>query len=99
MFPDGHLAFPNTIVSTYSMILQHNLVATGRFITLLPKSMLEVMAKRAPIKALPVHLPATRRKMAIVVLKKRTLSPIAQFFIESVCAVAKPRQKAKKSTP
>jgi DNA-binding transcriptional LysR family regulator len=96
-FQRNSLAFPNTIVSTYSMILQHNLVATGRFITLLPKSMLEVMAKRVPIKALPVHLPATRRKMAIVVLKKRTLSPIAQLFIATVRAVAKPQTKTRKN--
>jgi DNA-binding transcriptional LysR family regulator len=76
------------------MMIQFNLVATARFITLLPQSMLEVMAKRVSIKALPVHLPATRRKMAIVVLKKRTLSPIAQLFIETVCAVAKPQTKS-----
>jgi DNA-binding transcriptional LysR family regulator len=93
-FQKKGLAFPNTIVSTYSMMIQFNLVATARFITLLPQSMLEVMAKRVSIKALPVHLPATRRKMAIVVLKKRTLSPIAQLFIETVCAVEKPRTKS-----
>jgi DNA-binding transcriptional LysR family regulator len=96
-FQRNSLAFPNTIVSTYSMILQHNLVATGRFIALLPKSMLEVMSKRVPIKALPVHLPAARRKMAIVVLKKRTLSPIAQLFIATVRAVAKPQTKTRKN--
>jgi DNA-binding transcriptional LysR family regulator len=98
-FEKNGLAFPNTIISTYSMIIQFNLVATARFITLLPKSMLEVMAKRVSIKALPVHLPATRRKMAIVVLKKRTLSPIAQLFIKTVRAVAKPRTKVTENAP
>jgi DNA-binding transcriptional LysR family regulator len=75
----------------------HNLVATTRFITVLSKSMFGIMARSLSIKALPVHLPATQRKMAIVALRKRTLSPIAQLFIETVCAVVKPQPKAKKS--
>jgi len=91
------LAVPNTIVSTYSTILRHNLIATARFITILPKSMLPVMARDHSLKALPVHLPGQRRTMAIVALKNRTLSPIAKLFIENVCAVAKPTAKAKKN--
>jgi len=96
-FQTNRLAVPNSIVSTYSTILRHNLVATARFITVLPKSMFDVMAKRLSLKALPVRLPATRRTMAIVALKNRTLSPIARLFIETVSAVAKPRTKAKGS--
>jgi DNA-binding transcriptional LysR family regulator len=95
-FQTNGLALPATIVSTYSHVLRHNLVATARFITVLPKSMFEVMAKGLSIKALPVHLPPTRRTIAIVVLKKRTLSPIAQLFIETVRAVAKPQTKSRK---
>jgi DNA-binding transcriptional LysR family regulator len=97
-FQKKGLAVPNAIVSTYSHVVRHNLVATARFITVLPKSMFEVMAKGLSIKALPVHLPATRRTIAIVVLKNRTLSPIAQLFIETVRAVPTPRTKAKTST-
>jgi len=91
------LAVPNTIVSTYSTIFRHNLIATARFITILPKSMLPVMARDHSLKALPVHLPGQRRTMAIVALKNRTLSPIAKLFIENVCAVARPTAKAKKN--
>jgi hypothetical protein len=40
-------------------------------------------------------LPATRRMMAVVSLKNRTLSPIAQLFIKTVCTVAKPPTKVK----
>ena len=94
---DG-LTIPNTIVSTYSTILRHNLVATARFITVLPKSMFDVMAKGLSIKVLPVHLPGPRRPMAIVALKNRTLSPVAQLFIETICAVAKPKAKAKENS-
>jgi DNA-binding transcriptional LysR family regulator len=94
-FLKSGLAVPNTIVSTYSTILRHNLVATARFITILPKSMLPVMAKDRSLRALHVHLPGPRRTMAVVSLKNRTLSPIAQLFIETVCA--KPPTKARRS--
>jgi DNA-binding transcriptional LysR family regulator len=90
-------AVPHTVISTYSHIIRHNLVATARFITVLPKSLFDVMAKSLSIKELPVDLPGQRRTMAMVVLKNRTLSPIAQLFIETVCAAAKPRAKTKES--
>jgi len=94
-FRTNDLPVPETIVSTYSTILRHNLVATGRYITVLPKSMVQVMAKSLSLVALPVRLPATRRMMAVVSLRNRTLSPIALLFINTVCTVAKPPTKVK----
>jgi DNA-binding transcriptional LysR family regulator len=96
-FRKNSLAVPDTIVSTYSHILRHHLVATARFITVFPKSMFEHMAKSLSIKALAVRLPAAQRKIEIVALKTRTLSPIAQLFIETLCAVEKPQTKVKES--
>jgi len=83
-FHANRLALPTTIVSTYSHVLRHHLVATGGFITVLPKVMCEIMAKGLSIKALPVRLPTARRTVVIVVLKKRMLSSIAQLFIAGV---------------
>jgi hypothetical protein len=57
----------------------------------------ESAAKRNyAFKELPVRLPPMQRRLAIVVLKGRTLSPIAQLFIETVRSVAKPRTNARK---
>lgn len=98
-FQKNGLAVPGTMISTYSHILRHNLVATARFISVLPKSLFNLMAESLSLRALPVHLPPTQRTMAIVVLKNRALSPIAQLFIETVRAVAKPRTKAKEGAP
>jgi len=95
-FQKNGLALPTTIVSTYSTFLRHNLVATARYITVLPKSMFELMAKRHSLKALPVHLPARRRTVAIVFLKNRTLSPVAHLFIEAIRGVANPHMKKRK---
>jgi DNA-binding transcriptional LysR family regulator len=91
-FLGNGLPLPTTIVSTYSPVLQHYLVATPRFIMVLPKSMLHLMAKSYSLKELPVRLPPLQRRLAIVVLKRRTLSPIAQLFTETVRAVAKPQR-------
>jgi DNA-binding transcriptional LysR family regulator len=95
VFQKNGLAISDTTVSTYSTILRHNLVATGRFITILPKSMFELMAKSLSIRALQVRLPPTRQRMAIVALRKRTLSSIAQLFIETLRVVAKPQGRTK----
>ncbi len=97
VFYTNRLALPTRIVSTYSHVLRHHLVATAGFITVLPKQMFEIMATGLSIKALPVQLPAARRTVVIVVLKKRTLSPIAQLFIETLRAVAKPQTKTRKN--
>ena len=98
-FQANRLALPTTIVSTYSTVLRHQLVATAGFITVLPKPMFETMAKGLSIKALAVHLPTPRRTVVLVVLKKRTLSSIAQLFINTLRAAARPRTKSRSSSP
>jgi len=44
--------------------------------------MLKVGVKQLSIKTLPIALPANHRPVAIVTLKNRALSPVAQLFIE-----------------
>lgn len=63
---------------------------------MLPKPMFEITAKGLSIKALPVNLPTPRRTVVLVVLKKRTLSSIAQLFIETLLSVAKPRPRTRR---
>jgi hypothetical protein len=47
-----------------------------------------------PLKALPIALPHTRAPIGLITLKGRTLTPLAQLFIETVRAVAKPMAQA-----
>jgi DNA-binding transcriptional LysR family regulator len=89
------LAFTNTIINTYSFVLQQHLLATGRYIGVLPNSMLQSMAEKSSLKVLPVGLPMTGRQVGIVVLKRRMLSPIARLFIETLCSVVRKPTKAK----
>ena len=72
-----------------------SLLATGRFLTIFPASVLRFPTKRPEIKVLPVELPIARVPIGIVTLKNRTLSPVAQLFIEHAREVAKPLAKRK----
>ena len=72
-----------------------SLLATGRFLTIFPTSVLRFPTKRPEIKVLPVKLPMSRAPVGIVTLKNRTLSPVARIFIEHAREVAKPLAKRK----
>ena len=85
---------PRTTVVTDSPHARMGLLASGRFVTILPASALTFPAVRAEIKALPVHLPMARVPNGIVTLKARALSPAARLFIDCARDIAKtPRRK------
>ena len=71
------------------------LVATGRFLTVLPSFMLTVPSRRAPLKGLPVTLPNARMPVGIITLKNRALSPVAALFIAHTREVARTRARGK----
>jgi DNA-binding transcriptional LysR family regulator len=80
---------PNRAVTAPSAYLRILLAAGGNFLTVVPSIMLDVGLRQLPIKALPIELHRNRRPVAIVTLKDRALSPVAQLFIEHTRAVAK----------
>ena len=71
------------------------LLATGRFLTMLSSYTLMLPGKHPSLKALPVELPNARGTIAIITLKNRTLSPLAELFIKTTRTVAKPLAKAR----
>lgn len=83
------LEVPNISMRTLSVHLRANLVATGDFITTLPRSVLHLYAARFGLKALPIDFPARPWPVSIVTLKNRTLSPVAERFIECAYEIAK----------
>jgi DNA-binding transcriptional LysR family regulator len=84
------LAPPRATVWTASSSLRSELLATGRFLTVLTGFSLRLPRRRLTLAALPVELSKTRMPIAIITLKNRSLSPLAQLFIERVRAVTKP---------
>lgn len=65
---------------TFSIPLHFHLLATGRMITLLPRSMV-AFGRRLPLKTMPVRMTALPSPTCIVTLKNRTLGPLAEEFI------------------
>jgi len=88
---------PRATVITQSSNMRNRLLATGRFLTTLPSFSFTLAGRDHSLKALPVQLPNTQRPIGIVSLKNRTLSPLAQLFIDRMRTVVKPLTKAKES--
>jgi len=76
------LAMPSITLKTLSIHLRTNLLASGRFITALPRSVLRLYAEPLSLRVLPVDLPTRSWSVAIVTLKHRTLSPVVAQFID-----------------
>jgi DNA-binding transcriptional LysR family regulator len=88
-FRASGLDYPHAVVITDSPQVRVNLLATGRFMTIFPASALKFPSKRPELKVLPIALPNARVRTGIVTLKNRTLSSVAQVFIEHARKLAK----------
>jgi DNA-binding transcriptional LysR family regulator len=80
---------PRATVVVSSSSLRNVLLGTGRFITVVPGSVLRLGIERSLLKILPIELPPWQLPVSIITLKNRTLSPIAQLFIDYAREVAK----------
>ena len=76
---DG-LAPPAAQVLSFSMPLTHNLLATGRYLSMQPIEMAR-LARHLPLRILDVRFAGVPRSIAIMTLKNRTVSPLAKLFI------------------
>jgi DNA-binding transcriptional LysR family regulator len=83
------LDMPNISMRTISVHLRTNLIATGDFITTLPRSVLHLYANRFSLKVLPIDFPARPWPVSIITVKNRTLSPVAERFIECAYEASK----------
>jgi DNA-binding transcriptional LysR family regulator len=94
-FRGSGLDYPRATVIAAAPDVRMSLLATGRFLTIFPASVLRFSTRRPELKALPVELPIARVQNGLFTLKNRTLSPVAQLFIEHAREVAKPLAKRK----
>jgi DNA-binding transcriptional LysR family regulator len=88
-FRASGLDYPRATVVTIPVAARISLLATERFLTIFPASVLRFPVRRREIRVLPVELPIARLPIGIVTLKNRTLSPVARLFIDSAREVAK----------
>jgi DNA-binding transcriptional LysR family regulator len=82
LFRANNLAPPQPSITTLSGQLTVTLIASGRFVGLLPSSVAQFNARRAGLKILPLELPPVQVPASIVTIKNRTPSPPAQLFID-----------------
>jgi DNA-binding transcriptional LysR family regulator len=97
-FRERGLGVPRSGVTSLSLDMTNALLATGRFLAILPAVMLHFSAKRLGLKILPVDLPFKPWPIGIVTLKNRTLSPAAQLFIECAREVARPLARGRSTS-
>jgi DNA-binding transcriptional LysR family regulator len=88
-FTERGLTVPKASVLTFSVHMRAHLVASGRFISVFPKSMLHFYANRSALKALPVDMPDESWPVAVVTLKNRNLNPVALRFIDHLREITK----------
>jgi DNA-binding transcriptional LysR family regulator len=80
---------PKAHVKSFSIDVHLGLLATGRYVSIASLSMLRMCAERLSIKILPVKLKHRPSSVAVMTLKDRTLSPVAELFIKNAHEIAK----------
>lgn len=83
------LATPTVTIGTQTGGLRGDLLATGRYIAPLPRTIFNLYAKQFPLKILSVDLPVRAWPVLLVTLKNRTLRPMVESFIECTRSIAK----------
>ena len=73
------LAVPPTVVGS-TLPLRTALLMTGRFLSMVPRVVMQFPPKNKLLRILPINLSGTERPLALLTLKNRTLNPLAQLF-------------------
>ena len=78
---------PKCHLETYSIHLRNH--PTGRFIGVIPSSVVRLNARRFGLVALPIELSAADLSLAVITVKDRTLTPVVKLFLECAREAAK----------
>src|SRR5262245_34117124 len=80
-FRASKLEVPASTVIASAVPMRNALLAGGRFLTIVPSSVLRFSVEKPQFKALPINLPLKQRPIAVITLKDRMLNPVAERFI------------------
>ena len=89
LFRRHNLPLPPTTVTTISIYMRLNLLASSRFITLLPMQILRMRSSSAWLRALNVDLGDTSAPIASITLKGRRAGGAVQLFQQASREVCK----------
>jgi len=86
------LQVPPFVVGS-TLPVRTTMLATGRFLSMVPRVVMQFPPKRRLLRSLPIELPTTTRPLALMTLRNRTLNPLAELFSNSVRESAMRLQK------
>ncbi len=92
-FRASGMGLPRIAVTTTTAHLLFQLLESGRYVGHFGDGLLHFYAKRFALKKLPIELPIPPFGVAIIALKNRTISPVAQLFIDCAREAARPLAK------
>jgi len=87
-FRDMKIPVPPAVVSSTSVHVTCALLDTGRFVSMLPGSLLAFAPVRSSLRVLPTDVPETSGPMGITTVKHRSLTPVAKLFIDHARKIA-----------
>jgi DNA-binding transcriptional LysR family regulator len=83
------LDYPRVTLTAVLPEARIGMLATGRYLTVFPTSVLVFPTRRPALKILPVALPLPTVPIGIVTLRRRSLHPTAKLFMDHARDVAK----------
>jgi DNA-binding transcriptional LysR family regulator len=89
VFRRRKLALPSVVVSTISIYMQLNLLASGRFLSVLPMTMLRHQSNSAWLRALSVDLTDSAGPIASITVRNRRSGGAVKLFQEFTRAMCK----------
>jgi DNA-binding transcriptional LysR family regulator len=89
VFHNSGLEPSSATVLTVSLHLYMRLIETGRWIGLVPASVMRFGGKQMQLKILPVKVAVPPSPVGFITVKDRTLTPLAERFIECTRKVAR----------
>jgi DNA-binding transcriptional LysR family regulator len=95
-FRRAGLDLPRRIVTTRSIQVLNSLVATGGYLSFLPRNVLHYCAENLSLRTWPIGVSIQPYPVGIVTLKNRTVNPATKLFIECAREIAKPLAKDRK---
>jgi DNA-binding transcriptional LysR family regulator len=96
-FRAARLKPPTPQVVSNSVAVRMRLVETGRFLTIVPASMLRFGADRLKVKRLAIASPTMSAPTEVITLKNRAPSAVACMFLDELRSVSKTNKTALKA--
>ena len=88
-FASAGLPMPIPRLISSSLNMRYALLATGLWVTLIPRSILRFMPSLVLLKALPIELPTWEIPNMIITNRDRAVGPVASKFLDTIRELAR----------